>query len=1034
MTNLKNFLNLIWNAYITIQMNLWMNHPLLKRISTLAFLTFTNIISIYSQDNARLQRIAADKLKEWKNPLLQWQHIAKPKLDSIEIDKDQERITLFYAPSLSYYPFREESSRQFTQSLKESLGRRFKKFNIEVFTNNFPLNQLVPNYFRQEIPVDSTRFPVTEPDRRILVRKLNRIYPGKGLTGKSVALWHSHGYYFEMNLDRWEYQRAKLFGTVEDISVMGYVVPYLVEMLEKAGATVFLPRERDVQTSEVIVDNDRSTGNSEVVLQPGAETEHINEGFILTDTLFPGYNPFRQGTSIRIRNDSAVYIPEIPEKGNYAVYISYPLKTGNSRSVKYTVYHTGGKTDFIVDQTIGGKTWIYLGTFMFNHGKNAGTGSVTVKGSGSEGEYIALDAIKFGGGMGNVARKPSPEIIRNQQSAIEKASGTIVGETLNKPEFGWKLSEKPRFLEGARYYLQYAGMPDTLVYSPNAYKNDYNDDYMSRSLWVNYLKGDPYGTVEDQTTAGLGLPVDLSLAFHTDAGITPDDSVIGTLAIYSTGTDSGKFPDGTSRMASRDLSDIVQTQIVEDIRNIYDPEWTRRGLWDRPYYEARRPNVPGMLLELLSHQNQADQKYGLDPRFRFDVSRAVYKGILKYMSYVENYDYVVQPLPVTNFSIMPASGKTVRLSWEPVTDKYELTSLPDRYIVYKRTGDNGFDNGTVTDQNWYETELGSYDTIYSYKVTALNEGGESFDSEILSVGIKSGNAGSVLVINGFDRISGPAWIDSEKIAGVAWWDDRGVADHSEIISVGDQYDFHREDPWLDDDNPGWGASWSDMAGKVIPGNTFDYPYIHGKSIMEAGFSFYSASDESFCSPDLKPSAFKIIDLILGEEKSTRFFNDTSRIDFKIYTPSFIEKIVELTRSGAGIFITGAYVGSDLVDPVDSAALKFAKECLHFIPRTGHAVRTGAAYATDYAKPSFSGAFNFNTKYSESIYAVEAPDAIEPADKAALCAFRYNENNSSAGVIFRGSYKTVILGFPFETIKSGEQRNLLMKQVLNFFEK
>ena len=84
--------------------------------------------------------------------------------------------------------------------------------------------------------------------------------------------------------------------------------------------------------------------------------------------------------------------------------------------------------------------------------------------------------------------------ISSQQ--LKKLTGTIVGETLNKPEFGWKLSEKPRFLEGARYYLQYAGMPDTLVYSPNAYKNDYNDDYMSRSLWVNYLKGDPYGPAE----------------------------------------------------------------------------------------------------------------------------------------------------------------------------------------------------------------------------------------------------------------------------------------------------------------------------------------------------------------------------------------------------------------------------------------------------------------------------------------------------------------------------------------------------------
>ncbi len=62
-----------------------------------------------------------------------------------------------------------------------------------------------------------------------------------------------------MNLDRWEWQRARLFGTVEDISVMGYVLPYLTRMLENAGANVFLPRERDMQTNEVIVDNDMST-------------------------------------------------------------------------------------------------------------------------------------------------------------------------------------------------------------------------------------------------------------------------------------------------------------------------------------------------------------------------------------------------------------------------------------------------------------------------------------------------------------------------------------------------------------------------------------------------------------------------------------------------------------------------------------------------------------------------------------------------------------------------------------------------------
>jgi hypothetical protein len=551
---------------------------------------------------------------------------------------------------------------------------------------------------------------------------------------------------------------------------------------------------------------------------------------------------------------------------------------------------------------------------------------------------------------------------------------------------------------------------------------------------VNYLLNNPSLSEDALQKKGLCIPIDLSFAFHTDAGVTPNDSVIGTLAIYSTGTDNGKFPDGRSRMASRDLSDIIQTQVVDDVRKIFDPQWTRRGLWDRPYYEARRPNVPGTLLELLSHQNLADQRFGLDPRFRFHVSRAVYKGILKYLSYVENREYVIQPLPVTNFTIIPVSGKTIRLSWEPEIDKNEPTSKPDRFIIYKRSGENGFDNGTMVDNNWTDTELESYDTIYSFKVTAFNDGGESFDSEILSVGIKPGSTKNVLVINGFDRISGPAWFDIENMAGVAWWDDRGVADHYDIITIGDQYDFNRKNPWLDDDSPGWGATYSDMAGKIIPGNNFDYPYIHGKAILAAGYSFYSTSDEYFCSGKLNSSSWKVVDLIFGEEKSTPFFNDTSIVDFKIYSPEFMQKIAELTQSGANIFMSGAYVGSDLFASGDSTAIKFARQYLHFIPRTGHSVRKGEVYATDYAKPAFTGTYNFSTDYSESIYSVEAPDAIEPSGKGAICSFRYDENNSSAGVTFRGSSSTVILGFPFETIISEAQRSLLMNQILNYFEK
>jgi hypothetical protein len=86
------------------------------------------------------------------------------------------------------------------------------------------------------------------------------------------------------------------------------------------------------------------------------------------------------------------------------------------------------------------------------------------------------------------------------------------------------------------------------------------------------------------------------------------------------------------------------------LRVKYDSTWTRRQLMNAMYSEAARPNFPSILLELLSHQNYYEMKFALDPLFRFDVSRSIYKGMLKYLSVQNGFDYVVQPLPPNNFS------------------------------------------------------------------------------------------------------------------------------------------------------------------------------------------------------------------------------------------------------------------------------------------------------------------------------------------------------------------------------------------------
>ena len=971
-----------------------------------------------SSGQSRLSFKAERRLRELENVMPGWRHLGRIEFDSLSLSKENNLILVYFSVPLSYAPIRETNVSAIEKSVRKVLGRRFRKYQIALYSDHHLLNDLVPNSLRAVIPVDQNRISGKKVSRIPVVSKIGQEKPASGLYNNAIALWDSHGWYYESKQDRWKWQRARLFGTVEDMSPMSYILPYLVPMLENSGANVFLPRERDTQPEEVVVDNDRSSNGSEMIIPESLNIDHDQPGFLMKDTLFSQENPFLLGTSLRINNlksDKLIkYIPLFKTKGRYSVSVSYRSDSTSLSNITYTVYHAGGKTQFLVNQKIGGGTWIYLGTFDFAAGRNPETGMVILSYQGDQKGTVSADGIKFGGGMGNIARRPEIDL----KSQIQ---------------FEYKLSGKPRYLEGARYYLQCAGFPDTLTYSLNKNKSDYNDDYQSRGEWVNYLMGRPNGPEKGRNISGLKIPVDLALAFHTDAGLTPNDSIIGTLGIYSTKADQGVFPNGKSRLSSRDLSDLIQTQVVDDIRRLFNPAWTRRGLWDKPYSEAWRPNVPTMLLELLSHQNLADVKFGMDPRFRFSVSRAIYKGILKFQASQENRPYIIQPLPVSHFAITRHDENSVRLSWRAEKDPAESTAIADKFKVYTRINDGGFDNGIVVKDTFLLLNLEQHNKIYSFKVTALNEGGESFPGEILSAGLNSKSKGNVLIVNGFDRISGPSIFDIGGLAGVASWNGHGVADRQDISFVGEQYDFDRNSKWLDDDSPGWGASYGNMEGKVIPGNSFDYPYIHGTAIMSAGYSFVSMSRDVFCESELDFLPYFATDIILGEERSTATLKNSELSDYNIYTPGFKSKITELTKNGSNLFLSGAYIASEFGERKDSLTADFAKRILHFTWRTGHASKGGSFYATDFARKWIVGKWNFNVDYNPEIYTVEAPDGIEPIGVNAITAFRYNENNVSAGVIYKGNYRVVSLGLPFETILDGSERNGLMQQIFRFFE-
>ena len=897
------------------------------------------------------------------------------KLESYQLDNDNRRLHIFPSKSFGYQPFTSENVKQIYNYLKSHLPGPVNYYDITIYADGKPIEELIPNFLRKK--KDESRLWKREYKGDSWVKNISRPYIAKeGLEGRHITLWQSHGKYYKQDKDSWEWQRPRLFCTTEDMFTQSFVVPFLIPMLENAGAIVFTPRERDWQRNEVIVDNDGSGIYQEIKSRKGKWKKAPTEGFAMKRSIYiDGQNPFTEGTARFAATEKkaekafAQWIPNIPETGRYAVYVSYQSLPQSVSDAKYLVFHKGGVTEFLVNQKIGGGTWVYLGSFEFDKGSND-YGMVVLSNQSKQKGVVCADAVRFGGGMGNISR-------------------------------AGKTSGLPRYLEGARYNAQWAGMP-TEVYNRTEGKNDYADDINTRSRMTNYLSG---GSVYNPSEKGLGVPFEMTLGFHSDAGFSSMDEWIGTLGIYTTDFNEGRLNSGVSRYTSRDLTDMVLTGLQKDISARYGIQWTRRSMWNRNYSETRLPAVPSMILEILSHQNFADMKLGHEPDFKFTVARSVYKSILKYTAMMHHTDYTVQPLPVSRFAIEESGKNAFRLRWQGVNDPQESSARPEGYIVYTRLGHGGWDNGTYVEGNSYtfQAEPG---LVYSFKVTAVNKGGESFPSEILSAYHAPKSQGTILIVNAFDRTSAPATIETPTLQGFDMSRDPGIPYIHTPSYCGAQLSFDRQG--IGRETPdGLGYSGNELEGMLIAGNTFDYPFLHGKAIQAAGgYSFVSCSDEAIEQNLIQMEKYPIVDIILGAEKET--ISDKLQLCITNYT-----------SQGGNLLVSGSYLGNIIPTSFAQKTLKFT------YGGTMWGVTTGNAFGANTT-------LTFPTKVNEKSYAVPAPDCLLPTE-ASYSTFVYTPGNYGAGIAYKGTdYRTFVLGFPLESIEGKQQRAQVMKSALGLF--
>ena len=824
-----------------------------------------------------------------------------------------------------------------------------------------------------------------------------------GLEGRHLSVWASHGLYYEAKRNSWQWQRPPLFGTNEDLFTPTIVLPYLIPMLEKSGAIVLSTRERDLQAEEVIVDNDAK--NNHLYKEKNGLHHWRNtssSGFANPRASYvDGENPFTMGTARMARTvkredkrSEIAFIPQIKNDGEKAVYVCYQTLPESTDNALYTVYHKRQATTFSVNQRMGGGTWVYLGTFDFGEGCSKNN-CVVLNNVCSKDGVVTADAVRFGGGMGNIRR-------------------------------GECVSGMPRALEGARYATQWYGAPQE-VYSSKEGRDDYGDDVNARALISNWWAG---GSAFLPTKSGLGIPIELCLGIHSDAGADKrSKNIVGSLAICTSYFNDGRLATGVTRNLSVSFAESLLETIHHDLNRKFG-RWEVRELIDKNYSETRMPEIPSAILETLSHQNFPDMRLGHDPNFKFALARAVYKSILRFMCNQHGTTATVTPLAPSYFHINYLYNGQIKLGWRETNDELEPTAKPTGYILYTAVDSAGFDNGRLVKQNEIELTLRPHST-YRFKVAAVNEGGESFTTETLSAYYQPEATNTILVVDGFDRLSSPAVIDTQQLQGFDLNEDLGVSLGTQAAWIGHQQNFNKWAAGVD----GWqGLGYSDtsMQGQLVAGNNQNTVQTHVEDIAATRkYNVVSTSMKAVEKGLCNLSRYQCVDIALGLQRN----DGHSLVNYKTFTPIAQKLIREYANKNGRLIVSGAYVGTDMRDSLEQVFLSDVfKASFNGAVKTDTLLVAIRPLTSDTDSVARDSVVALLYKSPNAVhYAPTKVDVLTPLD-GATTGYRYTGWWSASVAYVAGNRRSHIFGFPLECIKDSEDRRRIMSEAIDMMMK
>jgi hypothetical protein len=754
--------------------------------------------------------------------------------------------------------------------------------------------------------------------------------PGQGqpqgaLSGKTVYVSAGHGWLwngYAWRTQRPSYPQPPYVGPIiEDHNNAEAVDQYLLQYLWNAGAQVWPVRERDMNGAQRIVNNDDGTGYAE-------------QGSWATGSL-PGYDPDVPGHTYRYAASvsgaataTAIWKMTPSVDGRYAVYVWYQPGSNRVSDARYTVHHAGGKTAVTVDQRHHGLTWHYIGTYGFRAGEEA---RITLTNqSSAAGQVVIADAVRFGGGT------------FDDLTGIETAAPYP--------------PDKPWWEVAAFYYTQRMGV------DPEDYL-DFND-VIARPI---YARWEHAGTGDDA----------VYVSWHTNGFNGYQQVISGTISyVYN-----GEVITRPVTPGSAELRDAIHTELVHDVRAGWDPDWQDLGqrtlnlgelreLWD----DDPSVRMPGALIEIAFHDHPEDTDALKEPQFELLVARAVYQGIVKYFEQRDGADLALLPEPPTHLAVQNVGAGRARASWQasPIDAVGLAGDLATGYRIYTSPDGLGWSDGVSVGAATSYTLTGlSEGGLLFVRVTATNDGGESFPTETL--GVRVGDNAGTLLVNGFDRLNRTMLVPET-------------------------------DP-VEGDN---------MRMFLDRMNRYDYVVQHGEVMP---YPFDSANNEAVKEGAVHLSEYALVDWILGEESAPDQTLDATERAL----------LTDFLHDGGALFLSGTEVGWHLDGQGGDPA--FYNDVL----RADYVGDDAGTYQVAPASGSvFAGLASFRFD-APGMYDADYPDQLAPINgSVAALTYQGGAGGTAAVQYADGCQRLVYFGFPFETIRP-DQRSAVMDRALSFLD-